>query len=201
MSRTQDLTGQVLRGQVVLSRAPNEKIGTSSRAMWLVRCACGNTHTVRAGRLHQPGVMKCMVCRKISHGHTRNGSSGAYRSWRAMWQRCRGTKSNSERYHNRVKACARWKNFENFLADMGDRPEGKTLERVNNDRGYSPSNCCWATHCEQMKNTCRNVYRSMDGKRMCLADWARLYGIRYGRLRNAIQVRGLSLRKAVEGCS
>lgn len=78
----------------------------------------------------------------------------AYRTWSGMMQRCFNPKSDRwERYAARaITVCHRWRVFENFYADMGDPPEGKSLDRINNAAGYGPTNCRWATASEQLKN-------------------------------------------------
>lgn len=84
-----------------------------------------------------------------------------------------------KRYGGRgISVCDRWLNsFENFFADMGERPAGKTLERIENDLGYSPNNCRWATHKEQSANTSRSHWLTFAGKTMILSDWSRELGI------------------------
>jgi len=89
------------------------------------------------------------------HGHKVNKkASPTYNSWRAMRARCQHSNaSNYERYGGQgIKVCDRWQDFENFLSDMGERPEGKTLDRIDNNKGYEPGNCKWSTPKEQSQN-------------------------------------------------
>jgi hypothetical protein len=75
--------------------------------------------------------------------------------------------------------CTRWRKFENFFKDMGYRPEGTTLDRKNNARGYSPSNCRWATLEEQQNNRRSNVYITLDGETRTMKQWATHFGVKY----------------------
>jgi hypothetical protein len=89
------------------------------------------------------------------HGHTAGGVvTRTYDTWRAMLARCEYPGNAS--YHaygaRGVAVCERWHDFRNFLADMGDRPRGSTLDRIKNARGYEPGNCRWATYAEQAAN-------------------------------------------------
>ena len=91
----------------------------------------------------------------LRHGHARVGNqSPTWISWQAMLARCRYVGRDTEKkYAGRgITFCSRWASFENFLVDMGERPTGKTLDRINNDQGYSPENCQWATPTEQARN-------------------------------------------------
>ena len=83
--------------------------------------------------------------------------SSIYGCWANLIQRCSNPKNPKYKYYGArgIKVCARWHFFENFYADMGDKPEGLTLERKNNDGDYEPGNCKWATHKEQANNTRR----------------------------------------------
>lgn len=89
------------------------------------------------------------------HGHTTGGAfSPTYRTWRSMLGRCSDPESVGWRYYGGkgITVCEHWTIFENFLADMGDRPRGTTIDRVDNALGYEPGNCRWATRSQQMMN-------------------------------------------------
>ena len=128
-------------------------------ARWLCQCDCGNQKVVvltvlTRGRSKSCG---CLHRERLAprHGHsTRKGWSPTYRSWVAMKQRCLNpASSNFGRYGGcGVTLCKRWHSFENLLADMGERPPGMTLDRIDNRKGYEPGNCRWATDEEQRRN-------------------------------------------------
>ena len=94
--------------------------------------------------------------RSFKHGHHRKSveQSKTYNSWCALSSRCSNPKNN--RYHlyggRGITVCEEWKDFRNFLADMGERPEGRTIDRIDPYGNYEPGNCRWATHLEQRHN-------------------------------------------------
>lgn len=109
------------------------------------------------------------------HGHsTRSKKRGPeYNAWSDLWKRL----AKDPGYVGRVFACERWMSFENFLADMGERPgKGWSLERVDNDGNYEPSNCRWATRKEQNRNTRHNITLEWAGMAMCLSEWCEKAG-------------------------
>jgi hypothetical protein len=78
-----------------------------------------------------------------------------------------------------IKVCDRWDRFENFLADMGERPAGTSLERIDNSRGYEPGNCRWATRTDQNRNTRASHNLTYDGQERSIAEWSEVTGIPY----------------------
>lgn len=103
--------------------------------------------------------------------------TSAYRSWDRMKSRCYSP--SAKPYKNKgVTVCERWMEFENFYADMGDRPEGMSLDRIDNDGIYEPSNCRWATVSEQNLNRSCARMITLNGKTMNMSLWAREMGLK-----------------------
>jgi hypothetical protein len=136
----------------------------------------------------------------IKHGHARAGKeSGVYVSYKNMHARCYNTKHpNWTCYGARgIKVCERWHVFANFLADMGERPTGLTLDRIDNSGDYEPGNCRWATRKEQGRNTRQNMMITSGCATKCLADWADFAGMSAHALRSRL-LRGWTLKRAIE---
>lgn len=102
-----------------------------------------------------------------SHGEAGNAKrSGAYSSWANMMTRCEwgGHPSYEEYGAKGIRVCERWHAFENFKSDMGERPRGGSIDRIDNRKGYEPGNCRWATRLEQALNTSRTIFVAVDGE-------------------------------------
>lgn len=111
----------------------------------------------------------------MKHGHARKGArNAAYNVWAMMIQRCENPRHTSyQRYGGRgIVVCDRWRSFSSFIEDMGERPDGMTLDRVDPDAGYCKENCRWATRAQQMRNTSRTVFEPHEPEQ---ARW--LYGM------------------------
>ena len=132
------------------------------KTIWECICECGNTSFPRSAMLTNGTSTSCGCYRREriieakrvhGQGHPERRTP-TYNSWRSMRDRCTSTKRhNSENYALKgITVCERWNDFRNFLADMGERPEGKTLDRIDGGKGYSPENCRWATIEEQSEN-------------------------------------------------
>lgn len=114
----------------------------------------------------------------VSNRHFKHGMSGSptYNSWKAMKQRCLNSRHIAyKRYGGAgISICPQWNDdFSKFVKDMGERPTGTTLERINNALGYFPENCKWATRMEQSSNTRQNVIVDINGQRKTLSQWSR----------------------------
>lgn len=154
-----DMRGQTVGRLTVVARGPNSAAGS---ACWYCRCSCG-VETLVVGEALRRGTTQSCGCyhREIAtsssliHGHSRHrAESPTYRSWQNMMKRCTNPEAvNWERYGGRgIRVCRRWLRFANFLADMGERPAGLTLDRKNNAGNYHKRNCRWATPVEQARN-------------------------------------------------
>lgn len=126
----------------------------------------------------------------FKHGHNRKGAaSSTYRCWVSMLGRCRNPKDpRYATYGGRgVVVDLRWYEFCNFLADMGERPEGTTLDRIDNKKGYCPGNCRWATPKEQARNRSSNRYITWKGETLLAVEWAERLGMSYKAFHNRLQ--------------
>ena len=131
-----------------------ENMGT--RTAWICICDCGNKKKVRTNDLLRGKTKSCGCEERKTHGNRRVGNtSPEYNSWVAMKSRCFDSNSvHYNRYGGRgITVCERWMSFENFLSDMGEKPTNNhSIERINNDGNYEPSNCKWASKIEQSRN-------------------------------------------------
>ena len=180
-----NLLGQVFGSLTVLRRVERNKHG---HYRWLCECVCGKFTEVRGDHLQTGNTTSC-GCARLKHGHHKGGKkSPTYKTWQAMLDR--GTNTNSENYPNwggrGITVCDRWIKFENFLEDMGERPKGLSIDRIDNNKGYEPGNCKWSTRLEQGQNMRSNRRITYQGQTHCIAEWARVLGIHkktlYGRL-------------------
>lgn len=162
MPRLINLTGKRFGRLTVVSRAPG--LTNARKPVWECRCDCGRILTIAGGSLRWSHSRSCGCLRADTaprnnparHGHTRRrGATPEYLSWKSMMQRCFNPKATGyDRYGAcGISVCDRWRLFDNFLADMGPRPEGRSLDRYPDKYGnYEPGNVRWATMTEQRSN-------------------------------------------------
>lgn len=184
MPKAKQLAGQVFGRLTVQGRSGTK----NGRAAWLCECQCGNTVEVVSHALTSGHTTSCGCWRDernrstpLAHGHSRRATkvSTTYKSWQNMLARCNNPNVRSFKdYGGRgITICAGWYCFENFLADMGERPAGMTLERIDNAGNYEPGNCRWASRSEQNRNTRTNSIVVFQGRRITQAEFAAEIGI------------------------
>jgi len=181
----------------VLERVDNDRFG---RTQWKCRCDCGKEHVAALFRLTSGHTKSCGCIRGKSRATHRGKGTPTHNTWCAMKQRCNYPAHDQfASYGGRgIRVCDRWsESFEAFLADMGERPEGMTIERIDTNRHYEPGNCRWATEAEQSRNRRSTILIERNGQTKCVKDWCDELGLDvdavYGRIR-----RGASPQEALQ---
>lgn len=150
-----DKTGLRFGRLVVVERRDNTQ---NNMARWLCRCDCGKQTVVISASLQHGHTQSCGCLNReslvtVNSTHKRSRTP-IYRVWATMLQRCNNPKNANYKYYGgrNIKVCSRWLIFENFLKDMGERPKGTSIDRINNNGNYEPGNCRWSNASKQMKN-------------------------------------------------
>lgn len=168
-----DMTGQKIGLLTVISRCSDS---TQGKARWLCQCECGNKCAVNGLRLRRQLTKSCGCLRSRPPSHGLSGSR-TYSSWAAMIARC---KPDGDALYGRrgIVVCDRWRQFENFLSDMGERPAGTSIDRIDCTGNYEPHNCRWADATTQARNTRSAIRLTINGETKALATWADEVGIK-----------------------
>ena len=168
-------------------------------AWWLCLCDCGIQKNIPATDMVQGKINSCgcehaeRIGRAgITHGKSK---SRTYKLWMAMRNRC--DRINQDYSCRGIVYDERWKSFENFLEDMGEAPEGLSLDRIDCNGNYHKANCRWATRVEQANNTRANVFIEWDGKRQTRSQWEKELGMRPTTLRSRIKA-GWPMERAMK---
>jgi hypothetical protein len=196
-----DLTGQRHGRVVVLRRVADKRPGVPG---WLCRCDCGNEVVKRADVFKNVPYASC-GCYNIELAVERLRTHGAsftptYRTWVGMRMRCE--KPSNIAFHKYgakgIRVCDRWQSFENFVADMGERPTPKhSIDRIDGSRGYEPQNCRWATAREQALNFKNNRRIEHAGKSLTAGQWSEITGIPEKTIESRVSRLGWSAEEAL----
>ncbi len=191
-------TGEKFGRLTVISRGENYR----GNAQWVCRCDCGSAKRVVAlGNDLRLGKVKSCGCwnaeRIFSHGQSR---TPVYKVWQQMIQRCENP--NHEAFHHYggrgISVCARWHTFEGFIADMGMRPKGYSIDRYpDNDGNYQPDNCRWATTKQQLNNTRHNRVLELFGRKQLVSEWIEELGIKQPTLNARLNTYGWPIERAL----
>lgn len=169
---------------------------------WDCICDCGNKKLVKTGNLRSGATQSCGCMKKerlqknnprTTHGKSNNPT---YISWQCMKARC----GNKNHKHYSIYGGAgityqsSWQFFDEFLKDMGEKPYGFTLERIDNKKGYTKENCRWASRKEQAQNTSTVRNLTFNGKTMCMLDWSKELNISYNQIKSRFH-KGLSAQQ------
>ncbi len=173
-------------------------IGFWGYGHWYCRCECGNITKIQGGSLRSGGSISCgcfrvdRLTKDVCHSKT-----PTYAVWRNILNRCENPKHPKYKdYGGRgIKVCGQWLKFENFLADMGEKPDGLSLDRIENNKGYCKENCRWATRKQQNNNKRGNILMTFEGATKTAAQWSYDKNIPYGTIMNRIKVQKWPVEK------
>jgi hypothetical protein len=202
-----DPTGKKYGRLLVLSEVARTD---PKKRRFLCLCDCGqrterNLNALRTGHVRSCG---CLHIETLAENRTKgprgqppkHGKHGTpeYGSWISMRQRCNNPKKKCfEHYGGRgIKVCERWDAFANFLQDMGPRPEGHSLDRIDVNGNYEPGNVRWATQQQQLENTRVAKLVTIDGRTQTIAAWSREKGLNLGQVQQRISY-GWTLEDAI----
>lgn len=191
-----DLTGMVFNNLKVIRYSKTK----NTNSCWICECLlCGNETEVTRPNLRSGNTKDCgcTKSKKLSITSLKHGKSktSTWNSWSKMKYRIKKGSEHSPIY-GKITMDESWNKFENFLFDMGERPEGKTIDRIDNTKGYYKWNCRWATVREQNRNRSNNVVLTFNGKSMCITEWCEETGLHRETIRRRLK-KGLPIEKVL----
>lgn len=203
MPKFNDLSG--LRfGRLTAKEVAQRSSRKGGNTKWLCVCDCGGSGVIYASNLISGQTKSCGCLHKeylYKHGFTTHASvKPTYSCWKQMKDRCRNPKNKFFHYYGGrgIKVCEKWLNFEGFLADMGEKPEGLTLDRIDTNGDYEPNNCRWITQANQMRNTRRNINLTYKGITLTQAEWSRIFNVPWKTLSNRRKINGETIEESAE---
>ena len=195
-----DITGLITESGVKV-------LGYVGDSLWKVQYTCSHLSDVRKGLVYSNKTGLCANCSKSKTCMDRNTSHNmvntpTYQSWLGMRRRCYDKSNNRFQFYGArgIKVCDRWLNsFENFYSDMGERPDGMSLDRVDTDGNYEPSNCKWSTEIEQANNKTTNLLFT-DGEQVwSLMRWCDIFGKDYKHIWYKYRTCGIPIELLFDG--
>ena len=209
MSRMIDLTGRVFGRLTVLGYSHTTITPSGQKKPhWLCRCECGAEKAIQGCSLTNGTTRSCgcwkseeVRTRMTKHGHTswHGPRTPTYRCWRAMLGRCYRVNDSGFKYYGGrgISVCERWRDFRNFLADMGERPTlAHSIDRIDNNGNYEPGNCRWATALQQGRNSRKTVQVTLNGETHCISEWMEILDLNVHTIKDRLH-RGWSYERAL----
>jgi len=176
--RFENLTGRRF-GRLIAVEYLGKK-GTA--ALWRCVCDCGIEKVFHRSAIASGHTQSCGCIRKESPNRITHGMAGTltYKTWAGMVQRCTNPNEDSFRHYGGrgIKIDPRWLDFDNFLADMGTKPKGMSIDRIDNNGNYEPGNCRWATPSQQHNNMRSNRLLTLNGRTQNVTQWANELGVK-----------------------
>ncbi len=195
MKKPVDVTGLRLGRLVAVKFA---RRAADRHSVWLWQCDCGRTVEVAANAVKNGNTRSCGCLKDEGANHRTHGATGTTELaiWESMHQRCRNPNTvNYKHYGGRgIVVCERWQRFESFLSDMGRRPSmDVTLDRVDVNGNYEPSNCRWATAKEQHRNKRNTFWVKVNGARVSLTEACEVLSLHYEKTRQRMKYKGFGV--------
>lgn len=190
--KAKDITGQKFGKLTAIKLDHIEHIKTGTVHYWLYKCDCGNEKVIRKGEVSQGGSQSCgcFLKESVQKRSTKHGQSYSrlYRIMHDMKQRCLNPNNKNYKHYGErgITICKNWldnfDNFYNWAINYGYQ-DNLTIERINFNGNYEPSNCKWIKKAEQVKNTRKIRFITANNETHCLGDWARKFNIEYNTLK------------------
>lgn len=192
--------GQIFGRLTIIEPEIKEK---GKRQRFLCQCSCGNQKIILGRHLKSGHTISCGCFRKETTGNRvfKHGDSNTstYNAWARMKNRCTNKNSQDYKYYGErgISVCERWNDYSLFVEDMGHRPDGLELDRIDNNKNYCKENCRWANRTQQMRNQKRSVMVEYNGESLNMSDLADRLGINRYTFKSRICYLGWSVEDAI----
>lgn len=182
-----DLIGLRFGTKVVIEECGRTSTG---QIKWKYRCDCGTEKIAASSSVRKSYSCGCKNKTCKTHGMS---NTRVFKIWSSMLRRCRDKNHICYKYYGErgITVCERWLKFENFYSDMGDPPELFSIDRINPNGNYDPSNCKWSSTKEQNGNKTTTIFMTLDGVTMNLTQWAKKIGVSPASLHHRVAKLGL----------